>query len=81
MGLASFMAIAHQPSLLQNAEMLSHGPLRDPGLNRQGTHCLLSFTAKPLKQGPSGGIGERSEEHILSVRHLQYITNWLLVDI
>ena len=34
--LAAFVAVAHQPGLLQDPEMLRDGRLRDPGLSRQG---------------------------------------------
>ena len=64
------MAVAHQPGLLQNPKMLRDGRLRDPGLRRQGPDRLFAFAAQPLEDGPPGRIGERSEEHIVSVRHL-----------
>jgi hypothetical protein len=81
MGLSSFMAVAHQPGLPQNAEMLGDGGLRDPGLSRQGPHRRLSFAAQSFEESPPGRIGERSEQHILSVRHLGSITPWLLINV
>ncbi len=79
MGLSSFMAVAHQPGLLQDPKMLRDGRLRDPGLSRQSPDRLLSFAAQPFEESPPGRIVERFEEHILSVRHLESITRWLLI--
>jgi hypothetical protein len=70
MGLSSLMAVAYQPGLLQNAEMLGHGRLRDPGPSRQSPDRLLSFPAQSFEESPPSRIGERSEEHVVSVRHL-----------
>jgi hypothetical protein len=78
--LATFVAVVHQPGLLQDSEMLLDGRLRDPGLSRQGPDRLLSFAAQSLEDGPSRRIGERPEDHIVSVRHLGSITRWLLID-
>ena len=78
--LAAFMAVAHQPRLLENAKMLGNGRLRDSGSSRQSPNRLLSVTAQSLEYRPPRGIGKRSEEHIVSVRHGS-ITSWLLIDI
>jgi hypothetical protein len=67
--LATFVAIAHQPRLLQNPEMLRDGRLRDPGPRRQGPDRLLTFAAQPLEDGPSRRIGERSEKDSVGLRH------------
>jgi hypothetical protein len=48
--------------------------LRDPGPSRQGPDRLLSFAAQSFEESPPSRIGERSEEHIVSVRHLGSIT-------
>ena len=80
-GLSSLMAVAYQPGLLENAEMLRHRRLRNPGLRGQGPDRLLSFAAQSLEESPPSRIGERSEEHIVSVRHLGSITYWLLIDV
>src|ERR1700722_19735812 len=42
--LATFMAVAHQPGLLQHPEMLRDGRLRDPGPSRQRPDSLLAVT-------------------------------------
>jgi hypothetical protein len=55
--------------------------LRDPGPSRQCSDRLLSFAAQSLEESPPSRIGERSEEHIVSVRHSQSITCWLLIDL
>jgi hypothetical protein len=55
--------------------------LRDPGPSRQSPDSLLSFAAQSLEDSPPSRIGERTEEHIVSVRHLPSITCWLLIDI
>src|SRR5215469_18799334 len=73
------VAVADQPGLPQHAEMLRYGRLRDAGPRRQGPDRLLSFPAQPFEDGPPGRIGERSEEHIVSVRHL-WIDNLLAID-
>src|SRR5215469_4589062 len=73
------VAVADQPGLPQHAEMLRYGRLRDAGPRRQGPARLLSSPAQPFEDGPPGRIGERSEEHIVSVRHLGSITRWLLI--
>ena len=70
MRVAAFVTVAHQPGLLQNAEMLRDDRLRDPGPSRQSPDRLLSFAAQSFEESPPGRIGERSEEHIVSVRHL-----------
>jgi hypothetical protein len=55
--------------------------LRDSGPSRQSPDRLLSFAAQSFEDGPPSRIGERSEEHIVSVRHLGSITCWLLIDV
>jgi hypothetical protein len=55
--------------------------LRDPGPSRQGPDRLLSFAAQSLEDSPPSRIGERSEEHIVSVPHQGLITCWLLIDV
>jgi len=67
--LATFVAVEHQPGLLQDAKMFGDGRLRDPGPSRQSPDRLLPFTAQPLEEGSPGRIGERFEEHFVSVRH------------
>src|SRR5258708_3931567 len=69
MCLASFMAVAYQPGLFQNAEMLGDGRLRDPGLGCQGPDRLLAFAAEALEDRPAGRIGQRSEENVWGVWH------------
>ena len=78
MRLASFMAVAHQPGLLQDAKMLGHRRLRDPGLSRQSPDRLLAVAAQPLEDGPPGRIGEGSEKHVVSIGH--WINNPLAMD-
>ena len=78
MGLAAFMAVAHQPGLLQHPEMFRDRRLRDAGPRRQGPDRLLAFAAQPLEDGPPGRVGERSEQHIVSVRH--WIDNPVAID-
>jgi hypothetical protein len=68
------VAVAHQPGLLQDPEMLRDGRLRDPGPSRQGPNRLLSVAAQSLEDCPPRRIGERSEKHIVSVQHLVSIT-------
>ncbi|AUW42933.1 hypothetical protein CUJ84_Chr002578 [Rhizobium leguminosarum] len=79
MCLPPFMAVAHQSGLLQNSEMFRDNRLRDPGPSRQSPDRLLSFAAQPFEKSPPGRIGERSEEHVLGVRHLQSIPRWLWI--
>ena len=71
----------NQACLLQDPEMLGDGRLRDLGPGRQGADRLLSFAAQLLEDGPPGRIGERSEEHIVSVGHAGSITPELLIDV
>src|SRR5882757_8034734 len=66
---ATFVAVAHQPGLLQDPEMLRDGRLRDPGLSRQGPDRLVSVATQPLEDGPSRRIGERSEKDIVGLWH------------
>ncbi|HXL97846.1 MAG TPA: hypothetical protein VN925_05680, partial [Steroidobacteraceae bacterium] len=80
-GLSSFVTVAHQPGVLQHPKMLRDGRLRDPGPSRQGADRLLSFAAQSLENTPPSRIGERSEEHIVSVLHLGSITGELLINI
>jgi hypothetical protein len=79
--LATFVAIAHQSGLLQDPKMLGDGRLGDTGVSRQGPDRLLAFAAQPFEKSPPRGIGERSEEHIVGVRHLGSITRWLLINV
>jgi len=60
--------------------MLGDGRLRDTGPSRQSPDRLLSFAAQSLEEGPPSWIGERAEEHIVSVRH-ESITRWLLIAV
>src|SRR5262245_12549622 len=81
MRLATFVTVAHQSSLSQDCEMFCDGRLRDSGSSRQGSDRLFAFAAQSLEQCAPGRIGERSEQHIVSVRHLGSITCRLLIDI
>src|SRR5882762_4455545 len=72
--LATFVAVAHQPGLLENPKMLRDGGLRDPGPGRQSSDSLLSFAAQSLEKRPPSWIGERSKEFIVSLGHLGSIT-------
>jgi len=47
--LAAFVTVAHQPGLLQDAEMLRDCGLRHAGLDRQGADCLFSLAAQLLE--------------------------------
>jgi hypothetical protein len=78
--LATFVAVAHETGLLEDPEMLRDGRLRDPGPGRQSPDRLLSIAAQSFEESPPRRIGERSEEHIVSVRHSRSITRWLLID-
>jgi hypothetical protein len=42
---------------------------------------LLPLATQSFEDSPPGRIGERSEEHIVRVRHFKSITGWLLIDI
>ena len=68
MGLATFLAVAHQPGLLQHAKMLGHGRLRDPGLCRQGADGLFALAAEAFEDRPPGRVGERPEQDVVSNR-------------
>jgi hypothetical protein len=48
--------------------------LRHPGPRRQGRDRLRSFAAQSLEDGPTGRVGERSEEHIVRFSHAGLIT-------
>jgi hypothetical protein len=72
--LATYVAVAHQPGLLQNPQMLRDGGLRDPGPGRQSSDGLLAFAAQSLEQRPPGWIGEGSKEFIVSLGQLGPIT-------
>jgi hypothetical protein len=67
--LTAFMAVAYQPGLLEYAKMLGNGRLRDSGSGCQSPNRLLSLAAQLLEDRPPGRIGERSEEHTVSVAH------------
>jgi hypothetical protein len=68
-GLAAFMAVARQPGMFQDPKMLRDGRLRDSGLSRQRSDRLLALATKTLEDRPPRRIGERSEEHVMSVWH------------
>jgi len=73
------MAVAHEPGVLQDREMLRDGGLRDLGPSRQRPDGLLAVAAQSLEETAPSSIGERSEEQIVSIRHLKSITGWLLI--
>src|SRR4051812_3730612 len=58
MGLAAFVAVAHQPGLLQYPEMFRNGRLRDLGPRRQRADRLFAVAAQPLEDRPPGRVGE-----------------------
>jgi hypothetical protein len=70
MRLATFMAVAHEPCLPENAEMLRDSRLRNPGPRRQRGNRLLSLAAQPFEDRPPSWVGERSEQQIVGVRHV-----------
>src|SRR5271166_4967436 len=76
-GLSPFMAVAYQPGLPQNAEVLRHRRLGDPGVGCQRAHRLFPVAAQPLEESPPGRVGERPEQRIVNVRHRGSIT-WRL---
>jgi hypothetical protein len=63
------MAVAHQPGLLQDAKVLRDGGLRHAGPSRQGPDRLLTFPAETLENPTPRRVGQRSEEHVMSVWH------------
>jgi hypothetical protein len=67
--LPTFVTVTHQPGLLQDPEMLRDGRLGNAGPRRQRGDRLLAFAAQSLEDSPPGRIGERSEEHIMSIPH------------
>jgi len=77
--LATFVALAHQPGLLQDANVLRDGRLRDASPCRQGSDGLFSFTAQSFENRPTRRVGERSEQDIVSVCH-RTIHNPLVID-
>jgi len=79
--LATFVAVAHQPGLPQDPRCFETAGCETPAPSRQGPDRLLSFAAQSLEDSPPSRIGERSEEHIVSIRHLGSITHWLLIDV
>ena len=74
MSIAALVAIAHQPRLLQDNQMLGNGRLRYSSMRREGTDRLLPFAAQSLEDCSPAGVGEGSEEHVLSIVHSQSIT-------
>ncbi|MNL66779.1 hypothetical protein D3C87_1912980 [compost metagenome] len=69
MGLATFVAIDHQPRLLQHAEMLGYGRLRHTGLCRHYGDRLLAVAAQPLEDGAPRWVGEGSEKNVMRCLH------------
>ena len=63
--LATFVAVAHQPGLLQDREMLGDRWLRDPGASLQGPDCLFSFATEVFEQSPPRRIGQYPEENVM----------------
>jgi hypothetical protein len=63
------MAVARQAGLFQHPKMLRDSRLRDPRLSRQRPNRLLASAAKALEDCPPRRIGERSEDHVMSVWH------------
>ena len=77
MRLTALMAVARQAGLFQHPKMLRDGRLRDPGLSCQRSDRLLALAAKALEDRPPCRVGKRSEEHVMSVGHSDFITQWL----
>ena len=68
--LATFLAIAYEPGLFEQGEMLGNRRLRDTGSSSQRADRLLAFATQSLEESPPRRIGERSEQHIVNFRHL-----------
>jgi hypothetical protein len=76
--LSAVMSVAHEPSLFQHAKMLRDGGLRHAGVSGQRSDRLLASAAKALEDCAPGRVGERSEEHVVSVGHA--IDNQLIMN-
>jgi hypothetical protein len=63
-GLAAFVAVAHQPSPLEDGEMFRNSRLRDPSLSRQGYDSLITVAAQPLENGAPRGVSKRLKKHV-----------------
>ena len=68
-GLAAFVAVAHEPGRLQHREMFRNGRLGDAGLGRQGPDRLLAVAAQAFEQRPPGRVGEGPEQQVVSGGH------------
>ena len=78
MCLASFMAVAYQPGLFQNAEMLGYGRLRHPGLGCQGpTVCSPS---RQRRSKIARRVGSASDRKRMSGGSGIKIHNLLVID-
>ncbi len=69
MRLATFVAVADQPGLLQDSEVLGDGRLGHSGLSRERPDRLVAFATQPLEDGSSRRIGERSEKDVVRPWH------------
>jgi hypothetical protein len=67
MRLATLMAVTRQARLFQHPKMLRDGRLRDSGLSRQRSDRLLALAAKTLEDRAPRRIGERPEDHVMSI--------------
>ena len=65
MGLAALLPVEHQARPLQDAEMLRHRRLRDPGAGGERADRLLALPAQPLEQRPPCGVAEGSEQDVV----------------
>src|SRR3546814_10063506 len=78
MRLAAFVPVAHQPRLLEYAEMFGHRRLRNAGTRGQRADRRLAIEAQPLEQRAARRVGEHLEQQIGGRRHL--IHNSLAMD-
>ena len=76
---AAFMAVAHQPGLLQNSQMFRDRGLRNFGPRRERAHRLFPLAAQALEKCPSRRIGQRSEKSIVRVGH-STTNNYVVID-
>ncbi len=63
-GLAAGAPVAHQPSVLQDPQVLGHCGLRHAGPGSEGAHVLFAVAGEVLEDRATGGVGESSENVI-----------------
>ena len=75
MRLPAGMPVLYETCLLEQKQVLGHRRLGNPGRAGQCAYSLLAFAAELLENGAPGRVGQRAEQGVLGVVHVNSFTN------